>query len=113
LLITFAIIIHNIPEGVSAALPILCATNNRKKAFYPSFLLGLAEPAGALVCAAILLPFLNPQVIAGLLAFVAGIMICISLDEILPTAHKYGNGHLVIVGVVAGMAIMSISLIMF
>ncbi len=113
LLITFAIIIHNIPEGVSTALPIFCATGNRKKAFYLSFLSGLAEPAGALACAAILLPFLNPQVIAGLLAFVAGIMIYISLDEILPTAHKYGNGHLVMVGVIIGMAIMSISLLKF
>jgi ZIP family zinc transporter len=113
LLITFAIIIHNIPEGVSAALPIFCATGNRKKAFYMSFLSGLAEPAGALACALILLPFLNPQVIAGLLAFVGGIMIYISLDEILPTAHKYGNGHLVIVGVVIGMIIMSISLLTF
>jgi zinc transporter ZupT len=113
LLITFAIIVHNIPEGVSAALPIFCATGNRKKAFFLSLLSGLAEPAGALACAIILLPFLNPQVIAGLLAFVAGIMIYISLDEILPTAHKYGNGHLVIVGVVIGMIIMSISLLTF
>jgi ZIP family zinc transporter len=113
LIITFAIVIHNIPEGVSTAMPILCATNNRKKAFYLSFLSGLAEPAGALFCALILLPFLNDQVIAGLLAITGGIMVYISLDEILPTAHKYGNGHLVIVGVVAGMAIMSISLLKF
>jgi ZIP family zinc transporter len=113
LIITFAIVIHNIPEGVSTALPIFCATGNKKKAFYLSFLSGLAEPAGAIACAVILLPFLNPQVIAGLLAFVAGIMIYISLDEILPTAHKYGNGHLVIVGVIIGMAIMSISLLKF
>ncbi|NMC07362.1 MAG: ZIP family metal transporter [Candidatus Lokiarchaeota archaeon] len=113
LLITFAIIIHNIPEGVSTAMPIFCATNNRKKAFYLSFLSGLAEPAGALLCAAILLPFLNDTVIAGLLAVVAGIMVYISFDEILPTAHKYGNGHVVILGVVAGMAVMSISLLKF
>ncbi|MBN2150246.1 MAG: zinc transporter ZupT [Candidatus Lokiarchaeota archaeon] len=113
LLITFAIVIHNIPEGVSAALPILCATGDRKKAFSWSFLSGLAEPAGALVCAAILLPFLNPQVIGGMLAFVAGIMVYISLDEILPTAHKYGNGHLVIAGIIVGMVIMSISLLEF
>ncbi|MEX2681932.1 MAG: zinc transporter ZupT [Candidatus Sigynarchaeota archaeon] len=113
LLITFAIIIHNIPEGVSTSLPIFCATGDRKKAFTWSFLSGLAEPAGALVCAIIFLPFLNPQVIAGLLAIIAGIMVYISLDEILPTAHKYGNGHLVIVGIVVGMAIMSISLLEF
>jgi ZIP family zinc transporter len=113
LFIAVAIAIHNIPEGIAVSVPIFYATSNRNKAFVYSFLSGISEPIGALVGYVLLMPFLTPAVLAGTLAFVAGIMIYISLDEILPTAHKYGNGHVVIVGVIIGMAIMSISLLKF
>jgi ZIP family zinc transporter len=110
--IAIAIAIHNIPEGISVSLPIYYATGSKKRAFTISFLSGVAEPVGALIGYAILLPFLSDQLIGGLLIFIAGVMVYISLDEILPTAHHYGHGHLVISGVILGMIVMGISLIL-
>jgi len=105
--IAIAIAIHNIPEGISVSVPIFYATGDRKKAFRLSFLSGLAEPAGALIGYLVLLPFLTHSLLASLMAFVAGIMVYISVDELLPLAHRYGRGHAVIVGIVLGMAIMA------
>lgn len=111
--IATAIAIHNIPEGISVSVPIFYATGNRKKAFLYSFASGVAEPIGALIGYTILLPFLSPTLISGLLALVAGIMIYISLDELLPLAHRYGGEHLALIGLLTGMAVMAISLWMF
>ncbi len=105
-----AIGIHNIPEGIAVSVPIFYATGSRRRAFIYSFLSGIAEPIGALIGYGILLPFLNPTLSSSLLAFVAGIMVYISLDEILPLAHKYGRGHLVIIGMIIGMLVMAASL---
>ena len=112
--IAMAIAIHNIPEGISVSVPIFYATGDRKKAFWISFLSGVAEPIGAFVGFILLLPFLdgNPAILPGLLAFVAGIMVYISIDELLPMAHRYGKGHVVLIGLILGMFIMAISLIM-
>jgi ZIP family zinc transporter len=110
--IAIAIAIHNIPEGIAVSVPIFYATGSRKKAFLYSFLSGASEPVGAIIGYVVLMPFLSPAVLAGTLAFVAGIMIYIALDELLPTAHRYGHGHLVIGGVVLGMLIMAVSLLM-
>ena len=112
--IALAIAIHNIPEGITVSVPIFYATGNRKKAFWWSFLSGVAEPIGALVGMLLLLPFLdqNPGILPGLLAFVAGIMVYISIDELLPLAHKYGKEHVVLVGLILGMLIMAMSLLM-
>lgn len=111
--ITVAIAIHNIPEGIAVAVPIYHATGSRKKAFWLSFSSGLAEPLGALIAFLFLLPFWNPVLDALILSIVAGIMIFISLDELLPSAEKYGKHHVSIIGVVTGMAIMAISLYLF
>ncbi len=110
--IAIAIAIHNIPEGIAVSVPIFYATHDKNKAFIYSFLSGLSEPLGALFGYLILMSFLTPTVLAGTLALVAGIMIYISLDELLPMAHRYGHGHLVISGVVLGMLIMAVSLLM-
>jgi len=111
--IAFAIAIHNIPEGISVSMPIYYATNDRKLAFKYSFMSGIAEPVGAIVGFIILLPFLSSGwLLPGLLAFVAGIMIYISLDELLPMAHNYGHSHMVITGTMLGMLIMAVSLLM-
>lgn len=110
--IAIAIAIHNIPEGIAVSVPIFYATNNKNKAFVYSFLSGLSEPVGAMIGYLLLMPFLTPAVLAGTLALVAGIMIYISLDELLPMAHSYGHGHLVIVGIILGMLIMAVSLLM-
>lgn len=112
IVIALAIAIHNIPEGISVSVPIFYATGNRKKAFQYSFLAGLAEPFGAVIGFLILLPFLSSLLLSSLLAFVAGIMVYISIDELLPMAHQYGHSHTVILGFILGMALMAISLLM-
>lgn len=108
-----AIAIHNFPEGIAISVPIYYATGDRKKAFLLSFLSGLAEPVGALVGYLILKPFLNETVLGILFASVAGIMVFISLDELLPTAKEYGKHHSAIYGLIAGMAVMAVSLLLF
>jgi len=111
--IAVAVAIHNIPEGVAVSIPIFYATNNRKKAFVYSFFSGLAEPAGALIGYAVLFAFFNDIVFGILFASVAGIMVFISLDELLPAAGEYGQHHLAAYGLVAGMAVMALSLLLF
>lgn len=111
--IAVAIAIHNIPEGIAVSIPVFYATGDKKKAFKLSFLSGLSEPLGAIIGYLILQSFLNDVVFGILFASVAGIMVFISLDELLPTAREYGEAHLSIYGLVAGMAVMAVSLLMF
>ncbi|MFO7656101.1 MAG: zinc transporter ZupT [Bacteroidales bacterium] len=113
--IAVAVAIHNIPEGIAVSIPVYYATGSRKKAFWLSFLSGLAEPVGALVGYLILLPFMgdNDTVMGIVFAFVAGIMVFISLDELLPAAREYGEAHLSIYGLIGGMALMAVSLLLF
>ena len=111
--IAVAIAIHNIPEGIAVSVPIYYATGNRKKAFTLSFLSGLAEPVGAVLGYLILYSFFNETIFGLLFASVAGIMVFISLDELLPTAKEYGKHHLAIYGLIAGMAVMAVSLLLF
>jgi ZIP family zinc transporter len=108
--IAIAIAIHNIPEGLAVSAPIYAATGSQAKAFWWSFLSGVAEPAGALLAALVLMPFLSDAVLGGLLAAVAGIMVFIAVDELVPVSHAYGEEHLSIVGIALGMAVMSLSL---
>jgi len=111
--IVVAIAIHNIPEGISVSVPIFYATGSKKKAFLYSFASGLSEPIGALIGYLILMRFINDTVYGVLFAGVAGIMVFISLDELLPSAREYGEHHLSIYGLVAGMGIMALSLWLF
>jgi ZIP family zinc transporter len=111
--IAIAIAIHNIPEGIAVSVPVYYATGSKKRAFWLSFLSGLAEPVGAFVGYLILMPFMGPLVFGLLFAAVAGIMVFISLDELLPAAKEYGEHHLSIYGLIAGMAVMAISLLLF
>lgn len=114
--ITFAIAIHNIPEGIAVAIPIYYATKSKGKALLYATLSGLSEPIGALLCWGIAAIF-GVELTGGgpafplVLAAVAGIMIYISLDELLPTAEKYGKHHIAIAGVIGGMDIMGASLL--
>ncbi|WP_426711382.1 zinc transporter ZupT [Cetobacterium sp. SF1] len=111
--IAVAIAIHNIPEGIAVSVPIYFSTGSKKKAFFYSFISGLAEPIGALVGYALLMPFLNGTVFGVIFAGVGGIMVFISLDELLPAAENYGEHHLSIYGLIAGMVVMAISLLLF
>lgn len=110
--IAAAIAIHNIPEGIAVSIPIYYATGDRGKAFRLSLLSGLAEPLGALLAYLVLMPLMSPTLMGCILAAVAGIMVYISIDELLPAAREYGEAHIAIYGVVAGMALMALSLIM-
>ncbi|EAJ0567469.1 zinc transporter ZupT [Campylobacter jejuni] len=108
--IAIAVTIHNIPEGLAVSLPIYHATGDKKKAFIYSALSGLAEPLGAFVGALILLPFIGDLTLAISFAVIAGIMVFISLDELLPAAKTYDKAHDSLYGLIVGMAIMALSL---
>jgi len=110
--IAVAVAVHNIPEGIAVALPIYHATGSRTKAFWYSTFSGLAEPLGALAGFFVLRAVLHESSFGILFAAVAGIMVYISLDELLPTAHEYGDGHAVIGGVIGGMLVMAVSLLL-
>ncbi len=111
--IAVAVAIHNIPEGIGVAVPLFYATGSRKKAFWLSFLSGLAEPVGAIVGYFLLLRFVGDTMFGIVFSSVAGIMVYISLDELLPSAREYGEHHLSIYGLIAGMALMAVSLVLF
>ncbi len=111
--IAVAVALHNIPEGIAVSVPIYYATGSRRKAFKLSFLSGLAEPIGAGVGYLLLLPFFTPTIFGLLFAGVAGIMVFISFDELLPSAEEFGEHHLTIIGLISGMALMAISLLLF
>ena len=111
--IAVAIAIHNIPEGIAVSIPIYYATGSRKKAFVYSFLSGLSEPLGALIGYVLLKAFFNEIIFGILFASVAGIMVFISFDELLPSARQYGEHHLSLYGLIAGMLIMAASLVLF
>lgn len=111
--IAVAVAIHNIPEGIAVALPVYHASGSKAKAFWYSTFSGLAEPLGALLGYAVFRSVLSDAAFGVMFALVAGIMVYISLDELLPTAHEYGDGHGVIWGVVGGMMVMALSLLVF
>lgn len=112
--IAIAIAIHNIPEGIAVSVPVYYSTGSRKKAFWYSFLSGASEPVGAILGYLLIIPFVTPEnmdVIFGfVLGSVAGIMVFISFDELLPSAEEYGEHHLSVYGLTAGMAVMALSL---
>lgn len=110
--IAVAIAIHNIPEGIAVALPIYHSTGSKRKAFAFSLLSGMAEPVGALIGYFFLRSILSNFTFGVLIAAVAGIMVYISFDELLPMAQEYGNGHVEILGVILGMLVMAVGLVL-
>ena len=111
--VALAIAIHNIPEGIAVVVPIYYATRNRSLAFGFGALSGLAEPLGAIIGYALLQPFITDYVLGVVFAAVAGIMVYISIDSLLPAARQYGNAQLALYGMIAGMAVMAGSLVLF
>lgn len=112
LMITFAIAIHNIPEGMAVALPVYHSSGSRKKAIAYSALSGVAEPLGALVGALIIFPLFGAISVSVAFSLIAGVMVFISLDELLPSAREYGESHDSLYGVFLGMAVMGVSLML-
>ena len=111
--IATAIAIHNIPEGIAVSIPVYYATGSRRRAFQLSFLSGLSEPLGALIGYFLIFPFMTDTLFGVLFAGVAGIMVYIAFDELLPAAREYGKHHLSIYGLIAGMLLMALSLLLF
>ena len=109
--IAIAIAIHNIPEGVAVAVPLRQATGSKWKAAGWATISGLAEPLGALIGFLLLRPFLGPETLGIAYAAIAGIMVFVSLDKLLPTAIQTGRHHTAIYGLIAGMAVMAVSLL--
>jgi ZIP family zinc transporter len=109
--IALAVAIHNIPEGFTVAIPVYGATGSKKRALLLSLLSGLAEPVGAVLAFLFLAPLINDFILGFIYASIAGIMVFISFDELLPTAHKYGEHHVTVYGLLAGMAVMGTSLL--
>lgn len=108
-----AIAIHNIPEGIAIAVPVYMATQKKSIAIAASLVSGLAEPFGAALGYFVLAPFLGPAVYGAVFGLIAGVMVYLSLDELLPTAKRYAQGHETVYGLVAGMAALAISLVLF
>lgn len=108
-----AIAIHNIPEGIAVSVPIYQATGSRRRAFFYSFLSGFAEPIGALIGWLVLIPIMSDMVYGIIFGAVAGIMVFISIDELLPAAREYGEHHLSVYGMIGGMMVMAASLLLF
>ena len=112
ILLAIAIALHNIPEGIAVSVPIYASTKNRKKAFLWSFLSGISEFIGAVVIGLVFFPFIDDFALGAMLAVVAGLMVYISLDELLPVSHSLGKEHMAILGIMLGMIVMTLSLIL-
>jgi ZIP family zinc transporter len=112
ILLAIAIALHNIPEGIAVAVPIYAYTLDRKKAFKWSFISGMSEPLGAIITWLILFPFINDFILYAMLGAVGGIMVYISLDELLPMSRSMAKEHYSIIGIITGMFIMAVSLIL-
>ena len=107
--IAFAIALHNIPEGVSVAMPIYYATGSKSKALKYTFISGITEPIGAILAFLILKPFINDAVLGGIFAFVAGIMIYICIEELLPSSRQYGYNNHALIATFVGICIMPLT----
>jgi ZIP family zinc transporter len=110
--LAIAVAMHNIPEGIAVSVPVYYATKSKIKAFRLSFLSGLAEPAGAVIGYLILAPFLNDFVLGVIFSMVAGVMVFLAIDTLLPTARNSSRGHLTVYGLIGGMAVMAGSLVL-
>ncbi|MCX7926954.1 MAG: zinc transporter ZupT [Candidatus Omnitrophica bacterium] len=108
--LALAIALHNLPEGIAVSLPIYCATKSKRKALWLSFLAGIVEPLGALLAIIFLMPFLSPTILYSSFALVAGVMVFISFDELLPVSFCEGKVHQSILGIILGFLLMAISL---
>ncbi len=107
--LTIAIALHNIPEGISIAIPIYYATGNKKKALLYTFISGISEFIGAIITYLFLTPFINDNILGYLFALIAGIMIYISLLELLPTIANYKRKSRVVIYIIIGSILMLIN----
>lgn len=111
--LAFAIAIHNIPEGIAIAVPVYYATHNKLYAFGTCLLSGMAEPVGAVIGYLILRPYLSEAVYGTVFGIIAGVMVFLAIDELLPAAKRYAKGHETVYGLVSGMGVLALSLVLF
>ena len=111
--LAFAIAVHNIPEGISIAAPIYFATQNKRLTVLACLISGLAEPLGAIMGYFILKPFLSPEIFGWVFGIIAGAMVFLAMDELLPAAKRYSDGHETVYGLVGGMGVIATSLALF
>jgi len=111
--LAIAIAIHNIPEGLSIAIPVFYATGSKKKAVLATFISAIAEPIGAFAGYFILSPFIGPMMYGIVFGVIAGAMVYLALDELLPASKRYAKGHETVYGIVSGMAVIALSLALF
>ena len=102
--------LHNIPEGIAISVPVYYATNSRVRGALYALLSGLAEPAGALLAFFLLRSFISPLFLNGLIATIAGIMIYVSISELIPEGFSYGRRGYTVGGLVAGILAMSVGI---
>lgn len=111
--VMFSIAMHNIPEGIAVSVPVFYGTGSRRKAFAASALSGLSEPLGALLAFAVLAPFLSPAVLGAVFGVVAGIMVYLSFDELIPASERFGSSGLSAAGILSGVVFMWLALSFF
>jgi ZIP family zinc transporter len=111
--LAFAIAIHNVPEGIAIAVPVYFATNNKAYAFGACMLSGMAEPIGAIIGYVVLRPWMSDAVFGSVFGIIAGVMVFLALDELLPAAKRYSRGHETVYGLVSGMGVLAVSLVLF
>lgn len=104
--LSLSIMFHNIPEGISIAVPIYYATKSKKKAIFNTFLSGFAEPVGALLAYFFLKKYINDIMISIILLFVAGLMITLAINEMLPKALSYKNNKYIYLGQFIGIILV-------
>lgn len=110
--LSFAIMMHNIPEGISIAVPIYYSTRSRGSAIKKTFISGLAEPFGALLAFIFLHKYITYKLISFILIFVAGIMITLSINELLPKALKYKESKYIALGLLTGTLVILVNLLL-
>lgn len=116
--IAVAVALHNIPEGITVSIPIFYATGNRLKAFIYSAMTGLAEPVGALISYGVITYIFEDidgisRILGYIMGVVGGIMVYVSIDELLPVSRAYGKGHDSIIGFLLGMGLTAVGLALF
>lgn len=111
--IAAAVIMHNIPLSIAISVPIYYSTKSKRKAFLYTLLVGLCQPLGAIIGYLLLSNFFNDGFFGILYTIIAGIMVFVSLDELLPISQKYEDHHISVYGAIAGMIVMAISLSLF
>ena len=108
-MMVLAVTLHNIPEGISVAMPVWYATGSRRRAFRCTLLSGLTEPVGAVLAFALLRPFLNGLLLGVLFGAVAGIMVYIAVEELIPSSRQYGHDRPALWATLCGICVMPLT----